>query len=420
MSFFLSSTRPHTFVTIGPAKLTHWHNPWLDSAEAIPENFSISIAKKALLVSNTGWYLYNFRRPLARGLRAAGIEPVFVSPPDLYLEKLRAEGFRVIEIPMDRAGVNPFTELRTLLALAVIYRDEKPEAVHHFTIKCVVYGSIAANMTGSKATINAITGLGHVFVSHNWKASLIRPLVLPLYRFLLKQKQGRVIFQNSEDLDVFKSYNLIAADRTVLIRGSGVDLARFSPRAPKTAQPQIVLLVARLLAEKGISEFVQAARLLRQRGSKAIFQVAGDRDPGNPSSISEAQISEWKAEGVVDFKGHVDGIEALIAEATLVVLPSYREGLPRTLLEAAAMGKPIVTTDVPGCREVVENERNGLLVPLKDIKAFADAMARVLENPEMGRRMGECGRTKVVAEFDEKHVIAATLEVYKSLGIVLE
>ncbi|MBI3558181.1 MAG: glycosyltransferase family 4 protein [Deltaproteobacteria bacterium] len=374
--------------------------------------------KKALLVSNTGWYLYNFRRPLARGLRAAGVEPVFVAPADKYLEKLRLEGYRCIEINMDRAGVNPFTELRTLLALVAIYRGEKPVVVHHFTIKCVVYGSLAANISGAHAVINAITGLGHVFVSKEWKAFLVRPLVLPLYRLLLKQERGRVIFQNFEDLAVFQTHNLIVPERTVLIRGSGVDLSRFSPRARRDKSREVVLLVARLLAEKGIQEFVEAARLLRQRGSKAVFQIAGDRDPGNPSSISEPQLALWKAEGIVEFLGHVEGIEALIAEATLVVLPSYREGLPRTLLEAAAMGKPIVTTDVPGCREVVQDGQNGYLVPLKDVKAFANAIAKVLENPQLGQQMGERGRKKVVAEFDEKQVIAATLGVYKSLGIL--
>ncbi|MBI3542196.1 MAG: glycosyltransferase family 4 protein [Deltaproteobacteria bacterium] len=387
-----------------------------DSVELLEE----PTARKVLLVANTGWYLYNFRRPLARALRERGLAPAFVSPRDAYVDRLIEEGFRWIELPMDRAGVNPAAELLTLSRLTAVYRRERPVAVHHMTIKCVLYGTLAAFATGTGAVVNAVTGLGHVFISNGWKARLVRPLVVFLYRRALTARRVRVVFQNGDDLAVFRDLGLVAPERVALIRGSGIDTARFAPPPPggdATANPPLVLVVARLLEEKGIREFVEAAKLLRARGVSARFEIAGDRDPGNPSSIEASKIDAWRAEGSVRFLGHVDGVEKLLAQATLVVLPSYREGVPRTLLEAAAMARPIVATDVPGCREVVVHGTNGLLVPARDAAALADAIEALLKNPVERARMGAEGRRKACGEFDEKSVIAATLALYEALGV---
>ncbi len=373
--------------------------------------------RTVILVANTAWYLYNFRLPLARALRDRGLTPLFVAPHDRYADALQAEGFRFEPLRLRRAGINPFVELMALLTLVRLYRRERPAVVHHFTIKCVLYGSLAAIMARTPAVVNAITGLGHVFVSHRLKARILRPLVTRLYRVALASPHTRIIFQNTEDRDAFVGLGLVDAEQTTVIRGSGVDLARFAPGVACTPEVPRVLLVGRLLAEKGIFEFVEAARLLRARGSTAIFEVAGELDPGNPSSVSPQQLAAWVREDVLEFSGHVDAIEESLSAATIVTLPSYREGVPRSLLEAAAMGKPLVATDVPGCREVVEDGRNGLLVPARNAKALANAIEQLLADPEARARMGLASRIKVASEFDENSVVGATIDVYRQLGV---
>jgi glycosyltransferase involved in cell wall biosynthesis len=309
---------------------------------------------RILFVANTGWYLYNFRLPLARFLRGRDVEVVLVSPRDPYVARMQAEGFRWIELALDRRSVNPLRELLVVGRLARIYRQERPAAVHHFTAKCVLYGTIAAKLSGVRAVVNALTGLGHIFMGTGRKARVLRPIVRWLYRNILTARRVRVVFQNPDDLQTFTDSKLVVPDRTVLIRGSGVNLQRFSPRACRADAPPapIVLFAARLNRDKGVCEFVEAARMLKSRGVEAIFQIAGSPDPGNPTSITAAQLEEWRREGAVDLLGHVDAIDEIIAQASLVTLPTHGgEGVPRVLLEAAAMGKPIVATDVPGCRE---------------------------------------------------------------------
>jgi glycosyltransferase involved in cell wall biosynthesis len=380
---------------------------------------SRNASKKVLLVSNTGWSLYNFRRPLARALTAKGLCPVFVSPNDQYVEKLRAEGFEWRELEMHRRGLNPLAELLTLYRLKKIYAAEAPAAVHHFTIKCVLYGSVAAKLLGKIAVINSVTGLGHVFLEEGIKMRLLRPIVRTWYRLVLSGRTTRVIFQNPDDLCAFMEFGLIKTDSARLIRSSGVDVERFSPqvRQTKTELP-IVLFIGRLLVEKGIFEFVAAVKKLAQNQVKARFVVAGAPDLGNPSSVPQETIEEWKQLGFLELKGHVDQIESLIAESSIVVLPSYREGVPRTLLEAAAMAKPLIATDVPGCREIVEDGKNGILVPPKNSNALADAISKLLDDPALITSMGTAGRQKVLAEFNDKDIAQAMLDVYGELGVV--
>lgn len=377
---------------------------------------------KILLVANTGWYLYNFRLPLARFLRERGVEAVLVSPRDTYVERLQAEGFRWIELDLDRRSVNPLNELLVIQRLAGIYRAERPAAVHHFTVKCVLYGTIAAKLSGVRAVVNAVTGLGHIFIGTGWKARILRPMVKWLYRNILTARRVCVVFQNPDDLKTFADFKFLVPDRTVLIRGSGVNLRRFVPRPGLLdGQPSpTVLLAARLVAEKGVHEFVEAARLLKSRGVQATFQIAGSPDPGNPSSVAEKTLEAWRQEGAVDLLGHVEAMEDVMAGASLVVLPSYREGVPRTLLEAAAMGKAIVATDVPGCREAVIHEENGLLVPVRNAHALADAMERLLSDPDRRAQMGKVGRQKMVREFDDENVARRTIAVYETMGALAE
>ncbi len=376
---------------------------------------------KILLVANTGWYLYNFRLPLARRLRSEGFHVILVSPADSYVTRLRAEGFEVrILKKLSRRGMNPLFELIALWELVRLYLKEKPRAVHHFTIKCVLYGTIAAKLSRVRSVVNAVTGLGHIFLGRNTLTRMVRPLVRWLYRKILHARRGLVVFQNPDDLETFIEAGLVAPDRTVIIRSSGVCLKRFAPRPGSPECPAAVvptvLFVGRLLKEKGLHDYVEAARIIRQKRD-VYFQIAGDPDPGNPSSIPEKVLDEWRQEGAVDLLGHVDSIQDIMGMADIVVLPSYREGTPRTLLEAAAMGKPIVATDVPGCREIVKDGYNGRLVPREDPTSLAAAVEQLLEDGDLAKNMGLNGRKLVSEQFSVESVVRETMGVYQKMGI---
>lgn len=395
---------------------------------------------KILFFANTEWYLYNFRLALACYLRDQGHEVVMLSPPGPYVSKLQAAGFRTLTIPMRRRSLNPLRELLLFSQIRRLYAQEHPDLVHHFTIKCVVYGGLAARLTGVAARVNAVTGLGHVFTSDQVKARLLRPPVRVLLRLALGGANSRLILQNPDDLAAFQRAGLIEPRHICLIRGSGVNTERFrpakqtpifNPPSPggrgleslpdallleeRRHQPLTLLLASRLLWEKGIGEYVAAARQLCQQGLNSRFLLAGEPDPGNPASIPPEQITAWRETGAVTPLGHVDDMPALLARTDIAVLPSYREGTPRSLLEAAACGLPLISTDAPGCREIVEHEVNGLLVPIKDASALAAAIHRLCHESETRQRMGQASRTKALAEFDERIVFARTLAVYGEL-----
>lgn len=375
-----------------------------------------------LLVANTSWYLYNFRRPLARALKARGADVLLLAPRDEYSERLLSEGFAWQNLDVPRNELNFFNELQGLFRFIQTYRRERPTAAHHFTIKCVIYGMIAAILTRVPFRINAVTGLGHVFLSRSWRALLLRLPLKLAYRLLLSAGRSRVIFQNPDDRKVFVDAALVAVGRTRLIRSSGVDLSSFTPSTQTDApgeRPVHILFASRLLREKGIGELMESIRILRAEkpALRLTFWIAGDTAAGNPSSITQAEIKSWSDEGLASFLGHVDPIKELISRCDLVVLPSYREGTPRILLEACAMEKAVVTTDVPGCREVIEHEKNGLLVPVRDARALADAIARLAADSALRTRMGKAGRLKVEGEFSDLEVARQTVATYEELGV---
>lgn len=376
--------------------------------------------RKILFVGNTGWYLYNFRLPLARFLRERGIEVVMVSPKDPYVWRLEAEGFRWVHLKMNRRSVNPFREIVVVGRLIRIYRRERPAAVHHFTAKPVIYGTIAAKLSGVRAVVNALTGLGHIFMGTGWKARVLRPLIKRIYRSILTARRVRVVFQNPDDLQTFSNDGLVVPNRTILIRGSGVNIHRFAPRPgqPNVPPVPIVLFAARVNGDKGVYEFVEAARRLREKGVEATFQLAGSPDPGNPTAVPAATLESWRTEGAVDLLGHVDGIEEIMSQASIVVLPTHGgEGVPRVLLEAASMGKPIVATDVPGCREAVVDGENGYLVTVKDVDSLANTIDRLLADSSLRQKMGTYGRAKMIEEFDDQDVAKRTALIYQSMGV---
>ncbi|HEX2826106.1 MAG TPA: glycosyltransferase family 4 protein [Burkholderiales bacterium] len=371
---------------------------------------------KVIFFANTDWYLYNFRLPLAKFLRARGFEVVMLSPAGSYGPLLQAEGFRWIGLDMDRRSLNPARELALIRRISAVYAAEKPDIVHHFTIKCVVYGSLIARRHGIRNRVNAVTGMGYVFSDEGYKARLLRPVVRNLIRATLGGEGSRLILQNRDDLAAFLAADLTSTERTHVIMGSGVDTARFHPAAePGQSDTMRVLLASRLLWDKGIREYIDAANLLKEAGLPVEFLLAGNPDPGNPASVPEAQIAKWQEGQAVRYLGHIADMPRLLAEIDVAVLPSYREGVPRSLLEAAACGLPIVTTDVPGCREVVKHGVNGLLVPARDPAALAAAIRFMWERPEERARMGSAARCAVLEYFDQDIVFEKTFAVYRDL-----
>jgi glycosyltransferase involved in cell wall biosynthesis len=372
---------------------------------------------KIIFFANTDWYLYNFRLALAKYLRQQRLEVVMLSPVGPYGELLRAEGFRWIGLDMNRRSLNPGRELALVRRIAAVYAAEKPDIVHHFTIKCVVYGSLIARWLGIRNRVNAVTGLGYVFSADGFRARLLRPVVRRLIRAALSGEGSCLILQNKDDVAAFVATHLAGKDRTHLIMGSGVDTTLFRPRdGERQASPVMrVLLASRLLWDKGIREYIEAARLLRAEGLAVEFLLAGSPDPGNPASVPTSQVAKWQKAGSVTYLGHVSDMPRLLREIDVAVLPSYREGVPRSLLEAAACALPIVTTDVPGCREVVSHGVNGLLVPPRDAKALAAAIRSLYEAPAERLRMGRAAREIAVSSFDQTIVFEKTLGVYREL-----
>ncbi len=315
-------------------------------------------------------------------------------------------------LPVNKKGINPLADFRLICCLYWWYCKERPEIVHHFTIKPVIYGSIAARLANVPRIINTVTGLGYVF--NDDKVACLRQIVERLYRISLACANF-TFFLNQDDFKVFNERRLVNPKKAGILPGEGVDCDFFSPPClfgAKSQDAPTFLMVSRLLWDKGVYDYVQAARVVKARFPEARFVFLGGRDERNPSVVPIKYLEKWQSEGVITWLGQVKDVRPVIADADVVVLPSYREGLPRSLLEAAAMEKPVITTDVVGCREAVEHGHTGLLVPVKDSVALADAMKKMIKHPELRLRMGREGRRKVEREFDERIVLKKILEVY--------
>lgn len=381
---------------------------------------------KIAIVANTSWYLYNFRVTLIKALMAIGYEVVAVGPADDYVGKLVAAGIRHRTIPLAGASLNPLRGLRTVLALHRVLRDEGIEVVLSYTPKGNIYGAMAAVMNGLPIVPN-VSGLGRLFI----RESLLTWLVKKLYRFTFG-RAVRVFFQNGDDLDMFVRLKLVERGKALRLPGSGVNLARFSPcehgSSPKLlgmegdGSPReggfVFLLVARLLWDKGVGEYVEAARKVRRQYPTVEFRLLGFLDVQNPSAIARHHIEEWETEGLIRYLGATDDVVPHLCDADCVVLPSYyREGVPRTLLEAAAMAKPIITTDAPGCRDTVDDGETGFLCRLRDADDLADKILAMIEmDTEHFVAMGRRGREKMEREFDERIVIDRYLDVLGELS----
>jgi glycosyltransferase involved in cell wall biosynthesis len=368
---------------------------------------------KILLVANTDWYLFNFRLSLASRLRAAGAEVILVSPNGRFVSDIVEDGFRWLEWNVGRKTTEPLRELSSVRRLAAIYQLEKPDLVHHFTIKPVLYGSLAARNANVPALVNSVTGLGYVFLNQNKQGSALRKVVLPLYRLAFGHANLAVIFENASDRDQFIQMGLIPEEKTVVVQGVGVDIERFTP-GPEPQGIPVVLFPARMLLDKGLGTLIEATGILKQNHQVRVVLV-GEPDPGNPATVEPEELHAWQDAGLVEWWGFQGGMENIYPQATVVTLPSLGEGLPTALIEAAACGRAIVATDVPGCREVVENGINGLLVPPNDAVALAQALGKVLDDPVLRTRMGAAGRERVLSQFADRLIIRQILDIYEHL-----
>jgi glycosyltransferase involved in cell wall biosynthesis len=374
---------------------------------------------KVVLFANTDWYLYNFRMSFARTLRDEGFEVILLSPDGEYGPKLRDLGFCWHAVPMNRRSLNPLRELALVMWLARFFAREKPHIVHGFTIKSAVYGSLASKLASVPARVNAVAGMGYVFTSGDLKARVLRPLVRQVMRLALNGRDSILVLQNPDDMRLFEAARIVNQKAIRLIKGSGVDLTRFKMNGGAGQEPGLplrALLAARLVWDKGIAEYVEAARLLRREHRTVRFLLAGSPDDGNPASVSAAVVESWVKEGLVEWLGQVSDMPKLFSEVDVMVLPSYREGLPKALIEAAACGLPLITTDAPGCREVVsESGVDGISIPVRDVAALAAAIRLLDDDREMGRKLGLAAREKALINFDERIVIEKTLSVYREL-----
>lgn len=369
--------------------------------------------KRVLFVVNDAGFFLSHRLPLAEGARARGYDVHVATAPGPAEVEVRAHGFPFHPVPLSRSGRRPDAELAAVGALYRLFRRLRPDLVHLVTIKPVLYGGVAARLARVPAIVSAVSGLGYIFIREGGRAAAIRTGVRGAYRAALGAHAGRTIFQNEDDLEDFVRHGSVRRDHTVLIRGSGVDLARFAERPEPEGDP-VVLLPSRMLWDKGVQELVDAARILRPRHPKARFVLVGDTDP-NPASIPKSTLEGWQRAGVVEWWGYRKDMPDVLAQANVVVLPSYREGLPKVLIEAAAVGRAIVTSDVPGCREVVRDGDNGLLARVRDGKSLAEAIGRLLDDPALRARMGKRGRERAVREFSVEGVVDATMRVYEDL-----
>lgn len=370
------------------------------------------MSTRLLYLVTEDWYFCSHRLPLAIAARDAGYEVTVVTRVREHGETIRAAGLELIPFEIARSGMNPLRELLTLVRLIILYRRTRPDIVHHVAMKPVLYGSIAATVTGVRGVINALAGMGWLFTSARAGASLIqRGVRMALGRLLAR---GIALVQNPDDAQLLACLG-VPRESIRCISGSGVDLQRFHP-TPEPGGVPVIVLPARLLWDKGVGEFVEAARILRSRGVSARFVLAGDPDPANPASISATQVARWVQDRAVEHMGWVNDMPSMFASAHIVCLPSYREGLPKALIEAAAVGRPIVTTDVPGCREVVNDGIHGFCVPPRDANSLAGALEKLIADPPLRVRMGAAARKRAEAEFGLDTVMAQTMVLYRGVA----
>ena len=367
--------------------------------------------KIAFLVTED-WYFVSHRLTLGVAAKKAGYEVVVITRCRDHAETIRSAGFRVLPLEMDRRGLNPLGLVHEILQVFRIYRSERPDIVHHVALRPVLVGGIAARVVFINNVVSALAGMGFLFTNNRHDLLITRGL-----KFILPWLvgRGRAIVQNSEDATLLEKCG-VPQEKIRLVPGSGVDTREYQPQSKGSESP-VVMMASRLLLDKGVLEFVEAARLVNRSQKLARFVLVGEPDHDNPASVSELQIQQWVEDGAVEAWGRQEKMSEILPQATIFCLPSYREGMPKALLEAMACGLPCITTYAPGCRDAVRHQDNGLLVPIKDAEALAAAIIRLLQNPDEQQRMGARGRERAEKEFNQEIIIQQTLDVYREIFI---
>jgi len=369
--------------------------------------------KKILFVINDAAFFASHRLPIAQQLIKEGYE-VHLATSGEILPIYDEMGLIFHKLEVSRKGTSPLGELRLIWQLFKLFTGLKPDLVHLVTIKPYLYGGILAKMAKVPAVVSAVSGLGFVLMATGFKTKFLRAMLYPLYKFAFSHKNQLIIFQNSDDANFLVNWEVIHSLKVRLIRGSGVDLNVYQYSSEPKGKV-IVTFVARLLVDKGIREFIDASRILHSNGKEVSFWIAGDLDEGNPESITKAEVASWKDLPNVNVIGFQNNIADLYSKSNIACLPSYREGLPKSLAEAAACGRAVVTTDVPGCRDAIEPNKTGLLVPIKNSELLADAIEYLIENPDVRKRMGVAGRALAENDFDIKRIVAEHIKIYRKL-----
>lgn len=370
---------------------------------------------KLLFFISEDWYFCSHRKRLAQEALRKGFQILIVTRVGNFADEIKDAGFQLINLPIRRGGWNLLADLIILYRLCIIYRKEKPDLVHHVALKPILYGTMAAMISGVKCVVNAFAGLGHIFIASTKSYKVLRKILLIIMKCLFRRRKINIIFQNDDDRQIFLQQRVVPFKKTSIIRGSGVELDIFYPSYGLIKQPPLIVLVGRMLKTKGVEDFTQAARILKNRGKNIQMVLVGPTDDENPASIPNKTLLKWKMRGYVDYWGERSDIARIYRSSTLAVLPSYREGLPKSLMEAAACGVPMVAYDVPGCREIVRPFTTGLLVPKGDVTSLANAIERLLDDSQLRKRCSINAQMIAKKEFDQSKVIAATLSIYDML-----
>ncbi len=370
---------------------------------------------RVLFVVTEDWYFTLHWLQLAREVARAGYRVAVATRVQAHADRIREAGVELIALDrLRRSNLNPLREASAVLELAGVFKRWQPTVVHLVALKPIIHGALAMRLGRRRACVNALAGLGFVFLQDGLLARTLRPLIKGLLRQALQRRSSLTTVQNPDDRELLVDQRLVDPQRVRLIPGAGVDLTRFAQQPMPTGRP-LVLLMSRLLWDKGVGEFVEAARLVRQRGVDARFVLVGEPDDENPAAVPRPRLHQWNEEGVVEWWGFRADAPAVLTEANIVVLPSYREGLPTVLTEASATGRPLVATDVAGCRDVVRHGETGLLVRPRDPESLASAIAELLSDPERCRAMGQAARAVAEREFSIKAVVSRTLDVYREV-----
>jgi glycosyltransferase involved in cell wall biosynthesis len=369
---------------------------------------------RVLFVITEDWFFNSHFLDRAKFIAASGGTVGIATRFSIHKDELRSLGFELYPINFSRRGLNPITEFVTALRIRSVVRKFRPDIAHNIALKPVVTGTFGELLGRQRVIVNAPVGMGYIFTSTDKRASVVKPLLVKILKSLLRSKSVHVVIENPDDLNSLIEDGFVRQSEISLIRGAGVDLNAF-PFHPENAGPVVVTLVSRILRDKGVLEFINAATQLQARLPEVVFQIVGEPDLGNPSAIPESEIDSWESLPNVRYLGRRSDIADILKGSHIVCLPSYREGLPKSLLEALSCGRPIITTDVPGCREVCADGVNGLLVPARDSIALSNAIEKLAINPDLRQAMGRAGRLRAESEFSNEIVCAQTLDLYRRL-----